>query len=589
MRRTNSCGELTKKDIGRTVVLCGWTQSRRDHGGLIFIDLRDRHGLTQIVFDPSHNKDTHKMAEHIGREFVLEIKGKIRSRKKGMINPKLKTGEIEVLVDELNILNKSDVPPLEIEENTKINEDMRLKYRYLDLRRPVMQKNILTRHIAVKAVRDFLDKNGFLEIETPILAKSTPEGARDYLVPSRVHPGKFFALPQSPQLFKQLLMVSGFDKYFQIARCFRDEDLRADRQPEFTQIDIEMSFVEENDVFELVESMIKDLWKKTLNIDVKIPFTRISHKDAMSRFGSDKPDTRFGLELIEANDLVKGSDFGVFNDIIKKGGKVKCINAKGCANFSRKDIDELTNLVQIYGANGLAWMKMNEKLESSVVKYFNDETQKKIIKGTDAKKNDLILFVADRKHFVVDAALGNLRLKLADKLGLINDNVYNFLWVLDFPLVEYDENLEKHVAVHHPFTSPKDEDLKLLEKDPAKVRAKAYDLVLNGVELGGGSIRIHNREIQEKMFNVLGIKKQEAESKFGFLLNAFKYGAPPHGGIAFGVDRIIAILTKNDSIREVIAFPKNKAAMSLMDEAPSEVDEAQLKELHIKSTLIKKK
>ncbi len=589
MRRTNSCGELTKKDIGKTVVLCGWTQSRRDHGGLIFIDLRDRHGLTQIVFDPSHNKDTHKMAEHIGREFVLEIKGKIRSRKKGMINPKLKTGEIEVLVDELNILNKSDVPPLEIEENTKINEDMRLKYRYLDLRRPVMQKNILTRHIAVKAVRDFLDKNGFLEIETPILAKSTPEGARDYLVPSRVHPGKFFALPQSPQLFKQLLMVSGFDKYFQIARCFRDEDLRADRQPEFTQIDIEMSFVEENDVFELVESMIKDLWKKTLNIDVKIPFTRISHKDAMSRFGSDKPDTRFGLELIEANDLVKGSDFGVFNDIIKKGGKVKCINAKGCANFSRKDIDELTNLVQIYGANGLAWMKMNEKLESSVVKYFNDETQKKIIKGTDAKKNDLILFVADRKHFVVDAALGNLRLKLADKLGLINDNVYNFLWVLDFPLVEYDENLEKHVAVHHPFTSPKDEDLKLLEKDPAKVRAKAYDLVLNGVELGGGSIRIHNREIQEKMFNVLGIKKQEAESKFGFLLNAFKYGAPPHGGIAFGVDRIIAILTKNDSIREVIAFPKNKAAMSLMDEAPSEVDEAQLKELHIKSTLIKKK
>ena len=590
MMRTSTCGELTKKDIGKSAALAGWTHSRRDHGGIIFIDLRDRHGLTQLIFDPKHNKKAHSEAEHLKREDVISVKGKIRARGEGLENPKLKTGEIEVLADEIAILNKAETPPIGIDDRSDINEDMRLKYRYLDLRRPVMQKNLLMRHRAVKAVRDFFDKEGFLEIETPMLAKSTPEGARDYLVPSRVNPGKFYALPQSPQLFKQLLMVSGCDRYFQIARCFRDEDLRADRQPEFTQIDVEMSFIDEEDIYGINERMLKNLWKEVLGMDIKIPFPRITYAEAMGRYGSDKPDVRFGLELADVTDIAKDSDFEVFKKNIQSGGVVKAINVKnGSEKISRKDIDELTSFVQIYNAKGMAWMKMADKLESSVVKFFNDKTQKELIKRLGAEKGDLLLFVSDHKHFIVNAALGALRVHLAKKLGLINEKEFKFLWVTDFPLFEYDEDLQRHVAVHHPFTSPKDEDMGLLETQPEKAKAKAYDITLNGVEIGGGSIRIHKRDVQEKVFKALGISKKDAEDKFGFLLDAFKYGAPPHGGIAYGVDRLAAILTGNESIREVIAFPKTKNAESLMEGSPSEVSEEQLKELSLKVDIVKKK
>jgi len=590
MMRTSTCGELTKKDIGKSAALAGWTHSRRDHGGIIFIDLRDRHGLTQLIFDPKHNKKAHSEAEHLKREDVISVKGKIRARGEGLENPKLKTGEIEVLTDEIVILNKAETPPIGIDDRSDINEDMRLKYRYLDLRRPVMQKNLLMRHKAVKAVRDFFDKEGFLEIETPMLAKSTPEGARDYLVPSRVNPGKFYALPQSPQLFKQLLMVSGCDRYFQIARCFRDEDLRADRQPEFTQIDVEMSFIDEEDIYGINERMLKNLWKEVLGMDIKIPFPRITYAEAMGRYGSDKPDVRFGLELADVTDIAKDSDFEVFKKNIQSGGVVKAINVKnGSEKISRKDIDELTSFVQIYDAKGMAWMKMADKLESSVVKFFNDKTQKELIKRLGAEKGDLLLFVSDHKHFIVNAALGALRVHLAKKLGLINEKEFKFLWVTDFPLFEYDEDLQRHVAVHHPFTSPKDEDMGLLETQPEKAKAKAYDITLNGVEIGGGSIRIHKRDVQEKVFKALGISKKDAEDKFGFLLDAFKYGAPPHGGIAYGVDRLAAILTGNESIREVIAFPKTKNAESLMEGSPSEVSEEQLKELNLKVDIVKKK
>jgi len=590
MKRTHTCGELSIKNLGKNVTLTGWVSSRRDHGGLIFIDLRDRYGLTQVAFDPSHNKKVHSEAEKLRREYVILVKGRVRKRPKGMENPNLKTGKVEVLVNELELLNKSETPPLEVDDRIEVNEDVRLKYRYIDLRKPSMQKNLIIRHKTAKVTRDFFDKEGFLEIETPFLAKSTPEGARDYLVPSRVNPGKFYALPQSPQLFKQLFMVSGFDKYIQIVKCFRDEDLRVDRQPEFTQIDVEMSFIDEEDIFSIIEKLMKKIWKEILGKDIKIPFKRITHKEAMEKYGTDKPDTRFELPLIDVTDIVKNSDFEAFTKAIKSAGKVKCINAKQCANFSRKDIEELTNFVSIYEAKGLAWMKVSEKgLESSIVKFFNDKIQKELIKKTDAKKGDLLLFVADHKHFVVDTALGNLRLELAKRLKLLDDNKHNFIWVTDFPLVEFDEDAQRHVAIHHPFTSPKDDDLKLLEKEPQNVKAKAYDITLNGVELGGGSIRIHKKDLQEKMFKVLGIGKEEAENKFGFLLEAFKYGAPPHGGIALGFDRLVAILTKNESIREVIAFPKTKNAESLMEESPSAVSDEQLKELHIKLDFIQKK
>jgi aspartyl-tRNA synthetase len=588
MKRTHTCGQLTEKEIGKDVHLNGWCHSRRDHGGIVFIDLRDRYGFTQIVFDPKHNKELHAQADKLGREDVISVKGKVRARPGDMANPKLKTGKIEVLIDDLDVLNKSETPPIEIDDRIKVNEDVRLRYRYIDLRKPSLQNNLILRHKTVKAVRDFYDKENFLEIETPMLAKSTPEGARDYLVPSRVNPGKFFALPQSPQLFKQLLMVSGFDRYMQIAKCFRDEDLRADRQPEFTQIDVEMSFIDEEDVYDIHERLMKHVWKQVLGVDIKTPFPRLTYEDAMSRYGSDKPDTRFELELVDVTGIAKKSDFKVFTDNIKNGGMVKALNVKsGSEKFSRKDIDSFIEFVRIYGAKGLAWMKLTDKgLESSVVKFFKPEVQKELIDKLKASKGDLLLFVSDAKHFVVNDALGNLRLHLAGKLGLIDDKKYNFVWVTDFPLVEYDENAQRHVALHHPFTSPKDEDLALLDKEPGKARAKAYDLALNGVELGGGSIRIHKSDVQEKIFRILGIGKQEADLKFGFLLEAFKYGAPPHGGIAFGLDRLIAMLTKNESIREVIAFPKTKDAESLMEGAPAEVDNQQLKELHVKLDVI---
>ena len=588
MKRTNTCGELKKSDIQKEVLLCGWTNSRRDHGGIIFVDLRDRYGLTQVVFDPKHNKKVHSEAEKLSREDVIQVKGKVRARGKGLENPKLDTGEIEIIVDELNILNKAETPPLEVDERVEVNEDMRLKYRYLDLRKPSMQKNLMIRHKAAKVVRDFYDSEGFLEIETPMMAKSTPEGARDYLVPSRVNPGKFYALPQSPQLFKQLLMVSGCDRYFQIVKCFRDEDLRADRQPEFTQIDVEMSFVDEEDIYEVHERLMKKLWKDVLNVELKIPFPRLNYKEAMDRYGSDKPDTRFKLELVDVTDIAKDCEFKVFTDNIKSGGVVKAINIKKNP-LSRKDIDALIEFVKIYGAKGLAWMKYDgKKLESSVVKFFNEKLQKELVKKLKAEKDDLLLFVSDHKHFVVNDALGNLRVHLGKKLKLIKEG-YSFVWITDFPLVEFDEDQQRHVAVHHPFTAPKDEDIKLLDKDVGKARAKAYDLTLNGVEIGGGSIRIHKREVQEKVFKILGISQKEAQQKFGFLLDAFRYGAPPHGGIAFGMDRIAAMMTGNESIREVIAFPKTKSAESLMEGSPSEVSDKQLKELNIKLDIVKKK
>lgn len=589
MKRTHTCGELTKKDIGKKTILCGWNHSRRDHGGIIFIDVRDRYGITQIVFDPKHNKKIHSEAEHLSREDVLQAKGTVRYRGKELENRKLVTGEIEVLIDELTVLNKSATPPFEIDNRFVVNEDLRLKYRYLDLRRPSMQNALAIRHKMIKVARDYFDGLNFLEIETPLLAKSTPEGARDYLVPSRVHPGKFYALPQSPQLFKQLLMISGFDRYLQIAKCLRDEDLRADRQPEFTQIDLEMSFIDEEDIYSIMDGMIKKIWKEVLNIDIKTPIKRITYDEAMDKYGSDKPDLRFGLELANITDIAKDSDFEVFKNAIKSGGCVKAINVKSAGDkFSRSDIDSFISFVQIYEAKGLAWTKMTDKgMESSIVKFFNERVQKELIKKLNAEKGDLLLFVADHKHFIVNNALGFLRVELAKKLNLIKPNTYNFVWITDFPLLDFDEDLQRHVAIHHPFTSPKDSDVALLDTEPLKVKAKAYDLTLNGVEIGGGSIRIHKSELQQKIFDVLGITREDAESKFGFLLDAFRYGAPPHGGVAFGVDRLAAIITGNESIREVIAFPKTKAAESLMEGSPSEVSEEQLKELNLKLDIVK--
>ncbi len=586
MKRTHTCGELTKKHEKKKVTLQGWVGTRRDHGGLIFIDLRDRHGITQIVLDPKSKG--FEQAEHLRREDCIQVTGDVRPRPKDMENPGLKTGYIEVYVSkELFILNKADTPPLEVDDRKVANEEARMKYRYIDLRRPEMQERLALRHKVAQEARNYLTSKGFLEIETPMLVRATPEGARDYVVPSRVNQGKFYALPQSPQLYKQLLMVSGFDRYFQIVKCFRDEDLRADRQPEFTQIDMEASFVDEEDIFSIVEGMMCRLLE-IIGVKVKKPFPRMTYREAMERYGSDKPDTRFGLELVDVTDIVKDSDFEVFTKAISSGGKAKCINAKGCAEFSRKEIEELTDFAAIYGAKGLAWMKVNDKgeLESSIMKFFPEKVQKELAGRTGAEKGDLLLFVSDHKHFVVDDSLGNLRLKLGEKLGLIPKDRFSFVWITDFPLLEYDEDMQRHIAVHHPFTSPKEEDLPLMDKDPSNVRARAYDLTLNGVELGGGSIRIRRREVQERMFRVLGITKEEAEQKFGFLLNAFRYGAPPHGGIAFGFDRLIALMAgvPDNDIREVIAFPKNKAAESPVDGAPTDIDPEQLKELSIKST-----
>jgi len=581
MLRTHTCCELTKKDIGKVVTLCGWAQSRRDHGGIIFIDLRDRYGINQVVFDPEHNASVHKSAEKIGREWVLRVTGKVVSRPKGMENPKMHTGEIEIMTDKLEILNKSEVPPIDIEDRLEANEEMRLKYRYLDLRRPVMQNHLLTRHTAAQSAREFLSKEGFLEIETPMFVKTTPGGARVFKVPSRVHPGKFYALPESPQIYKQLLMVAGCDKYFQLTRCMRDEDLRADRQPEFTQIDIEQSFVEEEDIFSLVEGLLKNIFKKAINAEVKTPFKRLTWHDAMAKYGSDKPDLRFGLELSEVTKIAEKSDFSVFKNVIAKGGVVYALNASGCASFTRTDIEALIELAKLHHLPGLAWAKVADKgLESSITKYISEPVQKELIKATGAKKGDLLLFAAD-KFIKAVAGLGQVRLAIAQKKNLVK-NALAFCWVVDFPSYEFNEDSGKWQATHHIFTAPKEEDVKFLEKEPGKVRSKAYDIVLNGVELGGGSIRIHDREVQKQMLKVTGLTFEEAEKKFDFLLEAFKYGAPPHGGIAMGFDRLCALLLGITDIREAIAFPKTKNAENPLDNSPQDWTPEWLKELHLK-------
>lgn len=584
LKRSHMCGELTLKDVEKEVVVMGWVAKRRDLGGVIFIDLRDRSGVVQVVFDDKTDKNIFEKAEMLRNEFVIAICGKVAKRAPETVNPKISTGDIEVFVSELRILSKSQTPPFYIEEDSEVGEPVRLKYRYLDLRRPDMQKNLMLRHRVSKIARDYYDANGFFEIETPMLTKSTPEGARDYLVPSRVHPGKFFALPQSPQLFKQLLMVSGFDKYFQIVKCFRDEDLRADRQPEFTQIDIEMSFVNVEDVLHVNEGFIKRAFKEALGVDVSTPFIRMPYKEAMDRFGSDKPDTRFGLELVDISDIVSSCGFKVFADAAKNGGSVRAINAKGCgAKFSRKEIDSLIDFVKIYKAKGMAWIAVEEnELKSAITKFLSEDEIKNILDRVEAKPGDLICFVADKDEIVYNA-LGQLRLELARRLGILeNNNQYNFLWVTEFPLLEYDEDEKRFVAKHHPFTSPMEEDLEYIENDPGKVRAKAYDLILNGVELGGGSIRIHSQELQSKMFELLGFTKEQAWERFGFLLEAFKYGTPPHGGMAFGLDRLLMLMAGTSSIRDVIAFPKVQNASCPMTNAPDVVESKQIKELHIK-------
>ncbi|MEN6313066.1 MAG: aspartate--tRNA ligase [Clostridiaceae bacterium] len=583
MRRTHRCTELGVDDIGRKVTVMGWVQKRRDLGGVIFVDLRDRTGILQVVFNSMNGSGMFEKAESIRSEYVLAVVGEVTGRSPETVNPKLKTGVIEVMATELRILSKAETPPIQIEEDSDVNEMLRLKYRYLDLRRPDMQANLMLRHRVAKIARDYFDTNGFIEVETPVLIKSSPEGARDYLVPSRVHPGKFYALPQSPQLFKQLLMVAGFDRYMQITKCFRDEDLRADRQPEFTQIDLEMSFVSVDDVISVNEGFIKRVFKEALGLDVKTPFLRLPYQEAMDRYGSDKPDIRFGLELVNVSDLVAGSGFKVFADTVKNGGRVRAINAKGCGEkFSRREIDSLVEFVKTYKAKGMAWIVVGEnELKSAITKFFTEDEVKALLERTEAKPGDLICFVADRDQVVYDS-LGALRLELARKLDLLDKNEFKFLWVTEFPLLEYDEEEKRWVAKHHPFTSPMDEDIEYMDTDPGRVRAKAYDIVLNGTELGGGSIRIHMQDLQSKMFKLLGFTEEEAWAKFGYLLEAFKYGVPPHGGLAYGLDRMIMLMAGKNSIRDVIAFPKVQNASDPMTNAPDMVDLKQLKELHIK-------
>ncbi|KIY21116.1 aspartate--tRNA ligase [Mesobacillus subterraneus] len=580
--RTYFCGEVTEKAIGETVTLKGWVQKRRDLGGLIFIDLRDRTGLVQIVFNPKVSPEALSIAEKVRTEYVLDVKGTVLARDQRSVNENLKTGTIEVQVEELTIINEAKTTPFMIEDKTNVSEDVRLKYRYLDLRRPVMFETFKMRHQVTKAIRGYLDGEGFLDVETPILTKSTPEGARDYLVPSRVHPGEFYALPQSPQIFKQLLMVGGFERYYQIARCFRDEDLRADRQPEFTQIDIETSFMSQEEIIGLTEKMMQKVMKDVKGIEVELPFPRMSYQEAMDRFGSDKPDTRFSMELVDLSDLVKDSEFKVFAAAVAAGGQVKAINVKGAAaNYSRKDIDGLTELVAVYGARGLAWLKAEEDgLKGPILKFFDEEKQAAIQARLNVSSGDLLLFVADKKKIVADA-LGALRLNLGKELGLIDQSKFDFLWVTDWPLLEFDEDADRYFAAHHPFTMPVREDLPKLESDPANVKAQAYDLVLNGYELGGGSLRIFERDIQEKMFSVLGFTKEQAYEQFGFLLEAFEYGTPPHGGIALGLDRMVMLLAGRTNLRDTIAFPKTASASDLLMNAPDAVSGAQMEELHL--------
>lgn len=589
-KRSHHCGELTKEQAGAQVVLCGWVSKRRDHGGLIFIDLRDRSGIVQVVADPDTAGSSFKIAEDIRNEYVIKVNGTVRLRDEATINENIATGAIEVVAAEIEVLNTAKTPPFYIQDGIDTDENLRLKYRYLDLRRPEMQKNIILRHKVTKLMRDFLDNNGFLEIETPMLCKSTPEGARDYLVPSRVNPGKFYALPQSPQIFKQLLMVSGFERYFQIARCFRDEDLRADRQPEFTQLDMEMSFVEVDDVLELMEGLISYIFEGALGKKLEVPFRRMTWDEAMDKYGSDKPDLRFDMPLYNVSEAIKGCSFQVFNSVVENGGQVKCINVKGYANIPRRELDGLVKFVGIYGAKGMAWLQFPEEggVKSSIAKFFTDENIEALKKAAEVEPGDLLLFVAD-KPSVVAQSLGALRIEMAKRRDLIDPNALSFLWVVDFPMFEYNEEEKRYVAMHHPFTAPRDEDLPLLESDPGEVYAKAYDMVLNGTEIGGGSIRIHRRDVQKAVFSAIGLSDEEAASKFGFMMNAFTYGAPPHGGLAFGLDRMIMIMAQRDSIRDVIAFPKTQSASDLMTQAPDVVDDKQLRELHIKTSLLVKK
>ncbi len=583
LKRSHMCAEVNEKMIGENVTVMGWVQRRRDLGQLLFIALRDRTGIVQIVVDGNTaEKALFEKAETVRSEFVLAVKGKVSARTEQNINENMKTGKIEIIAEEFRILSESEVLPFQIEDSVTVKDDLRLKHRYLDLRRPSQLKNIMLRHKVVQVIHSFLDEEGFLEIETPILGKSTPEGARDYLVPSRVHPGNFYGLPQSPQLYKQLLMVSGMDKYYQIAKCFRDEDLRADRQPEFTQVDMELSFVDENDIMDINERMMQKVFKELLDVDIKLPLQRMTYKEAMERYGSDKPDIRFGMELKNISDIVKGTEFVVFKNALENGGSVRAINAKGCGNFPRKQIDSLVEFVKTYQAKGLAWIVVNADgtLKSQIAKFFTTEKLQEIVDAMEAKAGDLILICADKNKVVFDA-LGALRLELSKRLELTKADDFAFLWITEFPMLEWDEEENRYVAVHHPFTAPMEQDLELLEKEPGAVRAKAYDIVLNGYELGGGSIRIHRREIQQKMFELLGFEPEDAQERFGFLLDAFQYGVPPHGGLAFGLDRIIMLMSGATSIRDVIAFPKVKDASCPMTDAPNVVEQKQLEELGI--------
>ena len=575
LKRTNRCTEVDNSMIGEKVTVMGWVQKSRNKGGIIFVDLRDRSGILQLIFEESKvGAEGYTKAEKLRSEFVIAVTGKV-SKREGGINPNLKTGDIEIIAEDIRILSEA--------ENSKTKEDIRLKYRFLDLRRPDIQKNIMLRSNVTTTVRKFLADEGFLEIETPILCKSTPEGARDYLVPSRIHPGNFYALPQSPQLFKQLLMCSGYDRYFQIAKCFRDEDLRADRQPEFTQIDMELSFVDIDDVIDVNERLIQKMFKEAIGIDVQLPIERMTWKYAMEHYGSDKPDLRFGIEISDVSDVVKGSDFVVFKSALEAGGSVRGINAEGLGTLPRKKIDALGDFVKGYGAKGLAWLAINEDgtYKSSFAKFMTEEELKGLTEKLEGKPGDLLLFIADAKTSLVLSVLGALRLEIAEEKGLINKDEYRFVWITEFPLLEWSEEEERFVAMHHPFTMPMDEDIQYIDSDPGRVRAKAYDIVLNGVEIGGGSVRIHQNDIQEKMFEVIGLTKESAEDKFGFLLTAFKYGVPPHAGLAYGLDRLLMLMCKADTIRDVMAFPKVKDASDLMSEAPNVVDPVQLDELGI--------
>ncbi|WP_239703688.1 MULTISPECIES: aspartate--tRNA ligase [unclassified Mammaliicoccus] len=585
-KRTTYCGSVTEEYIGQTVTLNGWVQKRRDLGGLIFIDLRDREGVVQIVFNPDFSEEALKIADKVRSEYVIQVKGQVTKRDEKSVNDKIKTGKVEVQVSSIEILNESETPPFSITDVNDIDENVRLKYRYIDLRRESLAQTFKMRHQITRSVRNYLDEGDFFEVETPVLTKSTPEGARDYLVPSRVHDGEFYALPQSPQIFKQLLMIGGFDKYYQIVKCFRDEDLRADRQPEFTQIDIEMSFVDQEDVMTMNEGLMKRIMKDVKGIDITTPFPRMTYAEAMERYGIDKPDTRFGMELINLSQLASQMEFKVFKGAVENGGEVKAIVVEnGADDYSRKDIDQLQSFASIYGAKGLAWVKVtDEGLNGPISKFFNESHTEELLKETEAKSGDLILFVADKKD-VVAASLAQLRNKLGKERGLIDPNQYNFLWVTDWPLFEYDEDTNRYVAAHHPFTAPKKEHEDMLETDPTNVEANAYDIVLNGFELGGGSIRIHKSDLQEKMFKALGFTDEEAQEQFGFLIEAFKYGAPPHGGIALGLDRLVMLLAGRTNLRDTIAFPKTASASCLLTDAPSKVSNSQLQELHLQLDL----